>query len=488
MQSLEQIREERLKKLKKLRELGLDPFSETKFERTTTAAELHKKFDSLKPNEKREKEIYSVAGRIMSKRIHGKACFLDLEDFSGKIQVWMDKSTLGDKYDLIDLIDIGDIIGIKGFVFKTMRGELTIWTQDFKLLSKSLRPLPSKWYGLKDADLRHRKRYLDLIMNKNSREVLIKRSQIIKAIREFLDSKGFIEVETPVLQPIYGGAFARPFITHHNALDIDLYLRIAPELYLKRLIVGGLERVYEIGKDFRNEGIDTKHNPEFTMMECYQAYADYKDMAKLTEELIAYVAKKVFGTTLIEYQGKKINLKPPWRRITMKEALLEKGIDVSKTKEELLEVAKQKGLEVNENFTKGDLINEFFEELVEPELIQPTFVFDYPVEISPLAKRKAEDPSFTERFEAFIAGMEIANAFSELNDPIDQKQRFLEQAKRRKLGLESEPYDADFIEALEYGMPPTGGLGIGIDRLVMILTNTPSIRDVIAFPTLRPKK
>ena len=488
MQSLEQIMKERLKKLETLRKLGLDSFSVTKYQRDATARELHEKFDKIKNDEKLEDTNFSVAGRVMGTRKHGKLTFLDLHDATGKIQLCFDEKTLGDRYILLNYVDIGDILGVKGFVFKTVKGELSLWVRDFLVLAKSLRPLPSKWYGLKDVDLRHRKRYLDLIMNERSKEILITRFKIIKAMREFLDGRGFIEVETPVLQPMYGGAFARPFVTHHHALDMDLYLRIATELYLKRLIVGGLERVYEIGKDFRNEGIDTRHNPEFTMMECYQAYVDYRDVMKLTEEMIAYIAKKVLGKLEIEYQGKKINLKPPWKRISMVEALKAEGVNVEKTRGELLKLAKEKGLDVNENFTKGDLINEFFEELVEPKLIQPTFVYDYPVEISPLAKKKRDNPNYTERFEGFIGGLEVANAFSELNDPIDQKERFLEQAKRRKLGLEAEPYDEDFIEALEYGMPPTGGLGVGIDRLVMLLTDTASIRDVIAFPTLRPKK
>ncbi|MFH7880609.1 MAG: lysine--tRNA ligase [Candidatus Aenigmatarchaeota archaeon] len=487
--SLQQIMEERLKKLKKLKEMGLDPFSITKFDKKNTIEEIRKMYKDLNIGEKKESEEISVAGRILGMRKHGKASFADLFDGS-KIQLWFEENTLKEKYNLfIELVDIGDIIGIKGFPFKTQKGELTIWVKDFQILSKSLRPLPSKWYGLKDEDLRYRMRYVDLIINEKSREVLLIKAKIIKAMREFLESKGFVEIETPILQPIYGGAFAKPFITHHNALDIDLYLRISPELYLKRLIVGGIEKVYEIGKDFRNEGIDTKHNPEFTMMECYWAYADYNDIMKLTEDMIAYIAEKAIGKMEIEFGDYKINLKPPWKRIKMVEAIKEEGIDVENLgREELLKIAKEKNLEVNENFSKGDLINLFFEELVQPKLIQPTFIIDYPVEISPLAKRKRDNPNFVERFEGFIAGMEIANAFSELNDPIDQKERFLEQAKRRKEGLEFHEYDEDFIRALEYGMPPTGGLGIGIDRLTMILTNSHSIREVIAFPTLRPEK
>ncbi|MEM5815265.1 MAG: lysine--tRNA ligase [Candidatus Aenigmatarchaeota archaeon] len=486
--NLKQIMEERLKKLQKLREIGLDPFLITKFEKKESIEDIKKRYENIKVDEKLENEKISTAGRIIRIRKHGKACFVDLFDGS-KIQLWFDISTLKEKYEIfIDLVDIGDIIGIKGFPFKTKKGELTIWVIDFHILAKSLRPLPSKWYGLKDEDLRYRMRYVDLIVNPKARETLLTRAKIIRAMRDFLESKGFVEIETPILQPIYGGAFAKPFITHHNALDIDLYLRISDELYLKRLIVSGIEKVYEIGRDFRNEGIDTKHNPEFTMMECYWAYADYNDIMKLTEEMIVYIAEKALGKLEIEYGKNKINLRAPWKRIRMLDAIKMEGIDVKNLKrEELIEIAKERNLEVNEGFSKGDLINLFFEELVQPKLIQPTFVIDYPIEISPLAKRKKDDPNFVERFEGFIAGMEIANAFSELNDPIEQKERFIEQTKRRKEGLEFHEYDEDFIRALEYGMPPTGGLGIGIDRLTMILTNTTSIREVIAFPTLRPE-
>jgi lysyl-tRNA synthetase class 2 len=488
--TLEQIRAERLRKLEELKKVGLDPFAITKYEKKENFKEIKERFnEKLKAGEKLENEKVSTAGRILAIREHGKASFADLFD-GEKIQVWFDESTLKEKYQLFKkYVDIGDIIGIKGFPFKTMRGELTIWIEDFQILVKSLRPLPSKWYGLKDEDLRYRMRYVDLIVNPKTREILLTRARIVKAMREFLEGKGFVEIETPILQPIYGGAFAKPFITHHNALDMDLYLRISDELYLKRLIVGGIEKVYEIGRDFRNEGIDTKHNPEFTMMECYWAYADYNDIMKLTEEMIAYIAEKAIGKLEIEYAGHKINLKPPWKRIRMIDAIKEEGIDVeSLSREELIEIAKEKKLEVSKNFSKGDLINLFFEELVQPKLIQPTFVYEYPIEISPLAKKKKDNPNFVERFEGIIAGIEIANAFSELNDPIDQKERFLEQAKRRKVGLEFHEMDEDFIRALEYGMPPTGGLGVGIERLTMILTNVQSIREVIAFPTLRPEK
>lgn len=488
--SLQQIREERIKKLEKLRELKKDPFLITKFERKNTTQELHKKFDSIKAGEKLEKEETSVAGRILAIRRHGGSSFLDLKDGYGKIQLLFEKKTLGKDYEILELLDIGDFIGVNGFIFKTVKGELTVWVKNFVILTKSLRPLPSKWYGLKDIETRYRQRYVDLIINDKAKEIILKRSKILKAIREFLENKGFVEVETPILQPIYGGALARPFVTHHNVLNTDLYLRIADELYLKRLIVGGIEKVYEIGKDFRNEGIDTRHNPEFTMMECYWAFADYNDMMKLTEEMIKFVAQKVLGKLEIEYKGKKVDLSKPWKKISMVDSIKEAiDVDVIKaSKEELMEIAKKKKLEVQENFTKGDLIDLFFKEYIQPRLVQPTFVIDYPKEISPLAKKKKDNPELTERFELFIGTEEIANAFSELNDPIDQKERFLEQAKRRRAGLEAHEMDEDFIRALEYGMPPTGGLGVGIDRLCMVLLGVESIREVIAFPILKPEK
>ncbi|OYT41819.1 MAG: lysine--tRNA ligase [Candidatus Aenigmarchaeota archaeon ex4484_224] len=489
--NLEKLREERIKKLEKLRKLGLDPFAITKFERTHTSIQLREQFEQkIKNDEKLEDIEVKIAGRIFAIRRHGKIWFIDLKDGYGRIQIAFEKKVLEKKFELLDLLDMGDIIGIVGYPGKTVRGELTVWAKDFQILAKALRPLPSKWYGLKDAEKRYRQRYVDFLVNEKARETLIKRSKIIKAIREFLESKGFMEVETPILQPIYGGAFAKPFITHHNALDIDLYLRIAPELYLKRLIVGNFEKIYEIGKNFRNEGIDSRHNPEFTSLECYWAYADYNDIMNLTEEMIKFVTKKVLGSLEIEFKGNKIDLSKPWKRVSLVQIIKEyTGIDFEKdSKEKILQFAKEKGLEVNEKMSKGDLMDLFFEEFVQPNLIQPTFVIDYPVEISPLAKRKKENPEFTERFELFIGGLEIANAFSELNDPIDQRKRFEEQLKRRKEGLEYHEMDEDFIRALEYGMPPTGGLGIGIDRLVMLLTNNDSIREVIAFPTLRPER
>ena len=385
----------------------------------------------------------------------------------------------------------GDIIGVEGYVFRTRRGEITICVKDFVLLSKSLRSLPEKWHGLQDKETRYRQRYVDLIVNPNVKEIFLKRTKIIQSIRDFLNNRGFIEVETPILQPIYGGATARPFITHHNALDIDLYLRIADELYLKRLIVGGLDRVYEFSKNFRNEGMDKYHNPEFTLLELYQAYADYEDMMNIAEEITANAATEVLGTTKIVYQGDAIDLTPPWRRLTMVDSIKEySGIDVETLSEsELSVLAKQKGIELTGVRSKGTFIYAFFEALVEPHLVEPTFIVDYPIEVSPLAKKKRGDDRFVERFEPFVGGSELGNAFSELNDPIDQRQRFLEQMKHREAGDdEAHVMDDDFIRALEYGMPPTGGLGIGIDRLTMLLTDSNSIRDVILFPQMRPER
>jgi len=430
---------------------------------------------------------------MLSKRGHGKASFVDILDTKGKIQIYIKIDEVGEeKYqEFKEYYDIGDIIGVKGEVFKTHKGEISIKAKEIEMLTKCLRPLPEKWHGLKDVDTRYRKRYLDLIVNPQVRDTFIKRSLIIRSIRKFLDDRGFLEVETPVLSPIAGGAAARPFITHHNALDIDLYLRIATELHLKRLIVGGFDKVYELGRVFRNEGISIKHNPEFTTIEIYQAYADYKDMMDLTEELITTVAKEVLGTLKITYQGQEIDLTPPWQRLTMVEAIKKYvGVDFKNVTslDEARKIAKDLGIEVEENWQVGHIINEVFEKKVEDFLVQPTFIMDYPVEVSPLAKRKKDNPQFTERFELVITCRESANAFSELNDPFDQKERFLEQLKERQRGnQEAHMMDEDFIEALEYGMPPTGGLGIGIDRLVMLLTDSYSIRDVLLFPTMRPK-
>jgi lysyl-tRNA synthetase class 2 len=480
----EQLYQTQLEKLKRLKESGKDPFSHTRYERTHTLAELRENFDELCG------QVVSVAGRVMALRHHGKISFADLQDGSGRLQLMARADTLGSEaYEDFCEIDVGDIIGVRGTLTKSRSGEISIDIVDFSLLAKALRPIPEKWHGIKDIETRYRYRYLDLIANPSSRNVFITRTKIIRAIREFMDEHGFMEVETPMMHPIPGGALARPFLTHHNALDMDLYLRIAPELYLKRLIVGGFEKIYEIGRNFRNEGISTKHNPEFTMMEVYWAYVDYEAVMKLTEELIHHVAVKVLGSAKITYQGNEIDLTPPWKRVELFEAIHEHtGVDFStiRTNEEAREVARSLGLEVLPTDDVGRIVDEVLKKRVAPNLIQPTFLIGYPVEISPLAKRSPKNPSLTERFQAFIGGLEIANAFSELNDPIEQRMRFEEQMRRREAGDdEAHMMDWEFVRALEYGMPPTGGLGIGIDRLVMLLTDSPSIRDVILFPLLR---
>jgi lysyl-tRNA synthetase class 2 len=478
----------RLEKLEELKAKGINPFGD-KFEPTHHAQEILDKAQEFIDSQ----EEVVVAGRLMAKRGHGKAGFANLQDVSGQIQIYSRLNDVGEEnHDLFKKADIGDILGVRGTIFITQKGEVTIAVKELTFLTKSLRPLPEKFHGLKDVELRYRQRYVDMIMNPEVKHTFILRSKIIKAMREFLDQRGFLEVETPTLHAIAGGASARPFITHHNALDIDLYMRIALELHLKRLIVGGIERVYEIGRVFRNEGISTKHNPEFTMMELYQAYGDYHDMMRITEEMVAYIAQKCLGTTKIMYQGTEIDLTPPWTRITMVDAVKKyAGIDFNEIQsdEEAREAAKKLHIAVPKDATKGSVLNEIFEETVEPNLIQPTFIMDYPIEVSPLAKRKTDDPNFTSRFEAFIVGRETANAFSELNDPIDQKERFMRQVEEREKGdEEAHMMDEDFVRALEYGMPPTGGLGIGIDRLIMLLTDSASIRDVILFPTLRPRE
>lgn len=482
-QELNELLQIRRNKLDQFRQEGIDPFG-GKFNRTHKAAEIIENFESL------ENIKVVIAGRIMAKRNMGKATFAHIQDVSGRIQVYVRVNEVGqDAYDVFTRFDIGDIIGVAGKVFKTQKGEISVWAEEITLLSKSLRPLPEKWHGLKDVELRYRQRYVDLIVNPEVKDVFITRSRIIRAIRNYLDKLGFLEVETPMMHPIPGGAAARPFITHHNTLDMDLYLRIAPELYLKRLLVGGLEQVYEINRNFRNEGISTKHNPEFTMLELYKAYADYNDIMELTENLIATVAQEVLGTMVIEYEGEKIDLTPPWTRIPMLEAIKkETGLDFTQIKSdaEAIDAARKIGLNVEDGTARGTIINEVFEEYVEPKLIQPTFITDYPLEISPLAKKKKDQPEYTDRFEAFIYGREMANAFSELNDPIDQEQRFRKQVEQRAKGDdEAHRMDEDYINALEYGMPPAGGLGIGIDRLVMLLTNSSSIRDVLLFPQMK---
>lgn len=481
---LNEIVRVRREKLAELQANGHDPFCEVKYDRTHHASQITSDFDKF------EGATVSVAGRLMSKRGMGKVMFCDLTDLSGKIQLFVKKDMLADEYDAFKKLDIGDIIGVKGEVFKTKTGEISIKVSQYTLLSKSLLPLPEKFHGLTDPDLRYRQRYVDLIMNENVKNTFLTRSKIIRSIRTYLDNLGFLEVDTPMLNTIAGGAAARPFITHHNALDIDMYLRIATELHLKRLIVGGLEKVYEMGRQFRNEGMDIKHNPEFTTIEIYQAYADYNDVMDLTENLIRYVAREACGTEQILYQGTEIDLSH-FERLTMIDSIKKyAGVDFNeiKTDEEAQAAAKAKGLEVDPvKCTRGDIIALFFDEFVEDKLVQPTFITDYPVEISPLAKRKPSQPELTERFEIFITGREFGNAFSELNDPIDQRARFKAQVALREAGDdEANMMDEDFLTALEYGMPPTGGLGIGVDRLVMLLTDSYSIRDVLLFPTMKP--
>ncbi|AFN75779.1 lysyl-tRNA synthetase [Melioribacter roseus P3M-2] len=453
--------------------------------------------------EKYEGKDVKVAGRIMALRRMGKATFAHIQDSRGRIQIYLKKDELGEMYDVFKLLDIGDIIGVAGFVFKTKTGEISVHAKSYQLLSKSLRPIPIAkevidengnkivYDQFADKELRYRQRYVDLIVNPEVKDVFIKRAQIITQIRKYLDENGLIEVETPILQPLYGGAAARPFITHHNALDIDLYLRIADELYLKRLIVGGFDGVYEISKDFRNEGMDKTHNPEFTMLELYVAYKDYEWMMDFVEKMVVELCNKVFGTTQFVIEGKEINFNPPWKRVSMVDKLLEvTGIDVLKASyDELVKALKERGVEPKGGESKGKLIDELFEITIQASLIQPTFVIDYPLELSPLAKKHRSKEGLVERFEGFVLGREICNAFSELNDPIDQRKRFEEQAKMREEGdEEAHQIDEDFIRALEYGMPPTAGLGVGIDRLVMLLTNQPSIRDVILFPQMKPEK
>ena len=475
----------RREKLAQLQAEGKDPFEITKCEVTHHSDEIKDNFDEL------EGKDVAIAGRLMSKRIMGKASFCNIQDRNGNIQSYVSRNDIGDEaYAAFKKFDIGDLISIKGFVFKTKTGEVSVHAKEVTLLSKSLQVLPEKFHGLKDQELRYRQRYLDLIVNPEVRDTFIKRSRIITEIRKFLDGKGFLEVETPVLQTIPGGASARPFITHHNTLDIDMYCRIALELPLKRLIVGGFERVYEIGRVFRNEGISVRHNPEFTLMELYQAYTDYNGMMDITEEMFRTVAQNVLGSTKVVYGGHELDLGKPFARKTMVDAVKEfSGVDFDQVADtaEAKRIADEHHVEYEERHVKGDILNLFFEEFVEKNLIQPTFIIDYPVEISPLTKRKPDKPEFTERFELFIVGREYGNAYSELNDPIDQRHRFEYQEYLREAGDdEANMIDEDFLTALEYGMPPTGGLGVGIDRFVMLLTESVSIRDVILFPTMKP--
>jgi lysyl-tRNA synthetase class 2 len=492
-QELNELLQIRREKLDELRGLGIDPFGK-KYEVTHHAGDLFKTHDeqSKEDLDALSAEV-SIAGRIMQKRGMGKAAFAHLQDITGKIQIYVREDAIGDtKYQAFDLLDIGDIIGIQGTVFKTKTGELSVKAKNVEVLSKSLLPLPDKFHGLKDVELRYRQRYVDLITNQEVLHTFIQRSKIIQSMRRYLDARGYLEVETPTLHSIAGGASARPFITHHNALDMQLYMRIAIELHLKRLIVGGMEKVYEIGRVYRNEGISTRHNPEFTMIELYEAYADYLDIMRLTEEMIAHISQEVLGTTKVQYQGHEVDLTPQWRRVSMVDAIKEVvGVDFSRqmTDEEARQLAKEHKVPVEPMMTFGHIVNQFFETFVEETLIQPTFVYGHPVAISPLAKKNEQDPRFTDRFELFIVAREHANAFTELNDPIDQRERFEAQLVERELGNdEAHEMDEDFIRALEYGMPPTGGLGIGIDRLVMLLTNAPSIRDVLLFPLMRERQ
>jgi lysyl-tRNA synthetase class 2 len=487
LDELEEQQQQRLLKVHRLRQHGIEPYPH-RFRRSHTAAEALEAFQRL------QGDPVTVAGRLRSIRIMGKASFAHIADGSGRIQLHFRHDLLGDeRYEFVRrYLDLGDIVGATGPLFRTKTGEVTVEVRDFAMLAKAINPPPEKWHGLTDIEKRYRQRYVDLMVNENSRRVFLTRTQLVRAIRSFLDAEGFMEVETPILQPIYGGAVARPFVTHHHALDQQLYLRIADELYLKRLIVGGFEKVYEIGKDFRNEGISTQHNPEFTMLELYQAYADYNDIMDLVERLISTVSQQVMGTLRVTYQGRELNFTPPWPRVTLRE-LVERysGIDYTRypDADSLREAALKAGAEVPPGAHRGKIVDALMKRFVEDHLSGPIFVVDYPVELSPLAKRKPEDPTHVERFETYMAGMEICNAFTELNDPLDQYERFLQQLEFRKAGdVEAHEMDEDFINALMYGMPPTGGLGIGIDRLTMVLTDQPSIRDVILFPHMRPRR
>ena len=478
----------RIDKMHKIEEHGWRPFGR-RFEWTHRSADVKEQFEALAETEAEVK----MAGRVMAIRGHGKTCFMDMQDKTGRMQLYVRKDVLGEEdYSLVKMMDIGDTIGVTGIPFRTHMGEISIKVIKMEMLSKSLRPLPEKWHGLKDIETRYRQRYVDLIVNPEVRDTFVKRSQIIRSVREVLDSHGFLEVETPILNTIAGGAAARPFISYHNALDMQVYMRIAPELYLKRLIVGGMDRVYELGRVFRNEGIDNRHNPEFTSVEIYQAFADYRDMMDLTEEVVVKTAMKVLGTTKITYEGVEIELASPWKRMSMIDAVKEySGKDFTNVTdlEEARAMAKELNVPVEPSFGIGKIINACFEEYVEDKLIQPTFITGHPKEISPLAKSNPDNPEITDRFEAYIYGREICNGFTELNDPIDQRERFLKQVEERANGdEEANMMDEDFVNALEYGLPPTGGLGIGIDRLVMFLTDSSTIRDVLFFPTMKPLK
>lgn len=486
MPELDERRAQRAAKLERLIEQGVDPYP-ARASFTHTAAQALAAFDA----EAEEQPTVTVAGRLMSIRVMGKSTFAHVRDGSGQVQIYLQRDVLGEEsYNIFrHEVDLGDFGQFTGELFRTRTGEVTIRVTAWAFLGKTLRPMPDKWHGLRDTELRYRQRYLDLLSNDEVRELFIKRTRIISAVRRFLDARGYLEVETPVLQPIYGGANARPFTTYHNELERTLYLRIADELYLKRLVIGGLDRVYEIAHNFRNEGVSTKHNPEFTSCEVYEAYADYYDMMELVEQMYSQVAIEVLGSSVISYQGHTIDLTPPWRRVTMRDAILKgAGIDIEAHRDlaALLAAAREKGIELGEQPTWGKVVEKLFDQFVEPELIQPTFIIDYPIDISPLAKKKPGAPHLVERFEFFIGGIECGNAFTELNDPLDQRERFLQQARAADQGeQETQPLDEDFLLALEHGMPPTGGLGFGIDRMVMLFTDQVSIREVILFPQLR---
>lgn len=486
MPTEEELIRERVKKLQEIRNLGINPYP-YRYGQTAHAAQLKEKYQQLAAGENTKDHVF-IAGRIMTFRRMGKASFCNVQDQTGQIQTFLKQDELGEKYDHLKLLDIGDWIGVSGHICKTKAGEVTVMAESYELLCKSIRPLPDKWHGLQDQELRYRMRYLDLAISPEVRKVFEQRSAIIQSMRELFLKKGFIEVETPVLQPVYGGANARPFTTHHHDLNMKMYMRVSPELYLKRLIVGGFERVFEIGHQFRNESIDRSHNPEFTSMECYQAYADYNDMMELTEDIYLTTAMAVLGTTKINYQGTEINLAKPWKRLTMQDAIKDAaGFDVEKMNDnELRELVTTYNLEIKGDLTRGAIIAELCDKLATPKLIQPTFLIHHPIETTPLCKPLRGNPALVERFEPFIFGMEIGNAYSELNDPILQRKLLEEQAKQLKAGVEeANPMDEDFIRAIEQGMPPTGGLGLGIDRMIMLLTNSASIRDVIFFPTMR---
>jgi lysyl-tRNA synthetase class 2 len=490
MEDINEHIESRMKKLQELKQEGVEPFGGP-FEFSDRAAALLDRYGKATNEELEARPVdCSLAGRLVAYRGFGKAAFAHVQDSTGRIQIYLKRDVLGEAYGLVKKLDTGDIVGLRGRLFRTKTGELTVEVKELRLLAKSLRPLPEKWHGLKDVELRYRQRYLDLIVNPGVKETFQKRSAIIKAIRDFLEERGFIEVETPMMQPIPGGAAAKPFKTHHNALGIDLYLRIAPELYLKRLLVGGYERVYELNRNFRNEGISTKHNPEFSMLEFYVAYKDYNFLMSFTEELMTSVARKALGSLKVNYGEAEIDLAPPWPRKPMFQAMREKGVpeEVLRHHEKAVQWALKEGMEIKPGASFGKVLDEIFSEKVEPSLIQPVFIVDYPVELSPLAKSKPGEPGLVERFELFIAGREIANAFSELNDPMEQRARFARQLEAREKGdEETHLMDEDFVRALQYGMPPAAGEGIGIDRLVMLFTDSPSIRDVILFPQLKPE-